>query len=84
MAISALRQPEVFELYFDAHSEDQDGLARILLYGDAAEARAKKAGGALALVGAGKAVRRVFYLTGNGGLLDTSPALVVLNGDGRG
>ena len=127
MAITAIRQPEVFELYFEARSEDKNGLARILLYGEldiataplieheydrveqrgsrvaaldlagltfmdvaglrailAAGARAKKAGRALALVGAGEAVRRVFYLTGNGGLLDTAPTLVVLNGDGRG
>ena len=127
MAITALRQPEVFGLYFEAHIQDRDGFASVLLCGEldiasaplleqlydraeqqgsrvvaidlerltfmdvvglrailAADARARKSGPALRLVGAGKAVRRVFYLTGKAGLLDTPPALVVLNGDGRG
>lgn len=128
MAITALRQPEVFELDFEAHIDEEDGLARILLNGEldmataplleeeyhaveqrgsqvialdlqgltfmdaaglrailAAVARAKKDGRDLALVGAGQAVQKVFYLTGNGGFLDIPPGLVVLNGgDGRG
>ena len=61
---------------------DAAGLRCILSMAEKAEAD----GRALSVVGAGPAVRRVFELTGQDGLLGDPPVLrtVSLNGDGRG
>ena len=118
MAVTDFRRPEAFEPFFEARSEHEGDVVRVLLFGEldlaaaplleqeckrieelgsrivafdlngltfmdasglravlASQVRAQVNGRPPPLVNAGGVVRRLFDLTGNGGLLDLDPPL---------